>query len=162
MPQPVFNGGTKPSPALKAQALLDQSSSDDEESSESEESDSDESGSTAEVPKTDGNLLSMPLSDAKLQTQAKPKPSSNGTSLANDLQGLVMAPVVVESNEKADPNIESDSSEWMTLVRHELGGGLTVTARYLRGPSREREAKLIGMDPEQPSVCLLQVKFENR
>jgi hypothetical protein len=91
-----------------------------------------------------------------------PKKATNGSSIMDGLEGLVMAPVVVDSDDKADPDIDKDSGAWMQLVRPELGGGLMVSARFLRGPTREREAKLIGLDPESATTVCLQVKFENR
>lgn len=159
---PVTNGRAQSISIPKTQALLDQSSS-SESDSESEES-SDDSESSNEPAQTVGNLLAMSSAAAQPANQKsdEPKPASNGTSLADDLQGLVMAPVVVETDEVADSDIEKDSSSWMQLVRPELGGGLLVSARYLRGPTRQREAKLAGLDPEQPTTVMLQLKFENR
>jgi hypothetical protein len=93
----------------------------------------------------------------------KPTASTNGSSsIMEGFEGLVMAPVVVNTEEKADPDAEKDSGAWMEVVRPQLGGGLKVTVRYLRGPTREREAKLIGLDPESVTTVCLQVKFENK
>jgi len=165
LPAPVVNGGLSiPSP--RAQALVDTPSS-DEASSDSDETDgSDSSDDERAAPAAaEGSLLQMGSLSQPItaQTMEKPSTATNGSSSIMDgFEGLVMAPVVVDSEEKADPDAEKDSGAWMELVRPELGGGLKVTARYLHGPMREREAKLIGLDPASVTTVCLQVKFENK
>lgn len=75
-----------------------------------------------------------------------------------------MAPLTFNSEENTEPsgNIEEESSNWTVLVRHDLSGGLSVKARYLRGSSRKRELLLLGLDPKSTSVICVQIKFENR
>jgi AP-3 complex subunit beta len=160
-PKPTVNGGPKIVPAPRAQALVDEPSSDDA-TSDSEESD--DSDSPNDPPKAEGNLLGMvaPTQPSTLLSMDTPKKATNGTSIIDGLAGLVMAPIVVDSEEEADPDIDKDSGAWMQLVRPELGGGLMVSARYLRGPTREREAKLMCLDPESVTTVCLQVNFENR
>ena len=160
-PTPIVNGGPSVS-SQRAQALVDAPSlSDDSDSDETDDSDS-----SGEAPAAEGSLLQMGShlqpSTTMTQNAEKPTTSTNGSSIMEGFEGLVMAPVVVDTEEKTDPDMEKDSGAWMELVRPELGGGLKVTARYLRGPTREREAKLIGMDPESVTTVCLQVKFENK
>ena len=164
LPAPsLVNGGPTLMPTPVTQALVDNPSS-DESSGEESASDLDESDDTDVSEKPEGSLL-LPMETVPqpmMQRAEKSMNSTNGSSLVSGLEGLVMAPVVVDVEEKADPDIEKDSGAWMQLVRPELGGGLMVTARYLRGPTREREAKLIGLDPESVTTVCLQVKFENK
>lgn len=166
LPAPVVNGGpTIPSP--RAQALVDAPSSESSSDSDDEESSSNESDSSDETPTAEGSLLQMGTlpqltipSPAQATTSTAP---TNGTSsIMQGFEGLVMAPVVVNVEEKVDPDAEKDSGAWFNLVRPSTAGGLEVTARYLRGPTREREAKLIGLDPESVTTVCLQIKFENK
>ena len=87
---------------------------------------------------------------------------SASTSAADDLKGLVLEPVVVDATENGEPNIERDSSAWIELVRPQYAGGLCVLGRYLRGQTKTREVKLLGMTAENASTVCLQLKFENK
>ena len=186
---PQMNGGPSLLLPTKATALVDEE--DDDDSSEWDDADEDsDSDDEAEPAIATSNLLGIaqhqqkpPASNLLSMTQQKP-PASNllgmtqkqrpaaperfqstqcNDSYSQGLEGLVMAPVVVGVEEKkVDPDIDRDSSSWFDLVRHELGGGLSVKARYLRGPTRDREAQLIGLDPSSPAVVLLQLKFQNK
>lgn len=159
---PVANGGPSiPSPPT--QALVDTPSS-DESSSDSDETDYSESSD--DVPAAEESLLQLgTLAQPPMTTQEKAitaTPINGSSSIMEGFEGLVMAPVVVETEEKTDPDAEKDSGAWMELVRPELAGGLKVAARYVHGPTREREAKLFGLDPESVTTVCLQVKFENK
>jgi AP-3 complex subunit beta len=162
-PTPIINGGGPTIPSPRAQALVDAPSSDN---SSSDSDDTNDSDSSDDAPAAEGSLLQIgSLSQPQAMAQNKQKPTStptNGLSIMEGFEGLVMAPVVVDTEEKSDPDMEKDSGAWMELVRPELGGGLKVTARYLHGPTREREAKVIGLDPESVTTVCLQVKFENK
>ena len=100
-------------------------------------------------------------SQQKSVFDALPAPSNNGTSAMDDLKGLVMAPVVVDEP-TSDGGIEMNSSKWIQLVRPELCGGLSMKARYLRGPTREREIQLKGLDPKSSCVVCVEVQFANK
>lgn len=84
------------------------------------------------------------------------------STLANGLEGLVMAPIVYDKDVEGKGNIESESSMWISVVRHELSGGLEASIRFLRGSSRQNEAKLMGLNPQIASVICFQFKFENK
>jgi len=84
------------------------------------------------------------------------------SALTNGLEGLVMEPLVYDKDVKANGNIESESSKWITVVRHDLSGGLEACIRFLRRSARENEAKLIGLNPQTAHVICFQVKFENK
>ena len=161
---------------IQTTALVDEVDDDDDDDSDDssweEDEDSDDDEDDDDEPRAaTSNLLDMsqqhqaPVGQTGLLAtpfqQPAPKPTQSNGSYAQGLEGLVMAPVVVEIKEKIDPDIERDSSSWIDLVRPELGGGLCVKARYLRGPTREREARLIGLDPSSPVVVLLQLQFQN-
>ena len=161
---------------IQTTALVDEVDDDDDDDSDDssweEDEDSDDDEDDDDEPRAaTSNLLDMsqqhqaPVGQTGLLAtpfqQPAPKPTQSNGSYAQGLEGLVMAPVVVEVKEKIDPDIERDSSSWIDLVRPELGGGLCVKARYLRGPTREREARLIGLDPSSPVVVLLQLQFQN-
>ena len=98
---------------------------------------------------------------------ASSKPAAAGTtinggsssSVADDLKGLVMAPVVVEPT---DTNFDRDSGAWVQLVRPEHAKGLSVQARYLRGVTKAQQATQMGLTSDKPTVVCLQVRFENQ
>jgi hypothetical protein len=145
------------------------SSSDDDSSSSSSSSPSDDDDENYQGDVSSANLLGLPTTSREGNLLGMPVPNNaattNGTSgIMDDLRGLVMAPVVVEESEaSADPDIEKDSSAWIQLVRPEHCGGLSVKARYLRGPSKIREAQLQGLDdPASPCVVCVQVQFRNK
>ena len=138
------------------------SSSSGSDSSYSSDSSADYNGDVSSanlMPKSsaDGNLL------GGFGSKQASVLSNGASSAMDDLKGLVMAPVAVdESTARAEPNIENDSGLWIQLVRPELCGGLSVMGRYLRGPTREREARLKGLDPDGPNVVCMQVQFANK
>ena len=175
--QPIAQPTPQPVPALLGNmssqlSSEDETSSSDDDSASSSSSSSDEdyfSGNTSKAsalatPK-EGNLLSMSMGSGQSQQKsvfdAAPAPSNNGTSAMDDLKGLVMAPVVVDEP-TSDGGIEMNSSKWIQLVRPELCGGLSMKARYLRGPSREREIQLKGLDPKSSCVVCVEVQFANK
>ena len=89
--------------------------------------------------------------------------NSGPDSLTSDLQGLVMAPLVVDKDSSiSDDIIEDESSNWNEVVRYDLSGGLMASIRFLRGSSRARESNLMGFDPKNPAVVCLQIRFENK
>lgn len=185
-PSIPVNGGASLLRQAKNTALVDgareesDNDNDDDDSSwdeddDDEDDDSDDSepimatsnllGMTQQHPiaATSANLLGFPQQQQPAMSSYSQPSNSNGTYShgLQGLEGLVMAPVVVEAQEKVDPDFERDSSAWMDLLRPELGGGLAVKARYLRGPTRDREAQLIGLDPSSPTVVVLQLHFQN-
>ena len=83
----------------------------------------------------------------------------SASSVADDLRGLVLEPVVVNADDNGEPDIERDSSAWFEFVR---ASGLSVKARYLRGKTKTREVQLMGLVVEKPTVVCLQVRFENQ
>lgn len=178
-------GTSRPPIQVKTVALVDEESDDDSSDDDSSEwdEDSDDSDDNKSPAVAQGivtsNLLDMSQPQAAVganllgmmqpqpvaaqpAARQQPQPAKSNGSYADGLAGLVMAPVVVNVEEKVDPDIDRDSSAWMDFVRHELGGGLSVQARYLRGPTRDREARLIGLDPSSPTVVLYQLQFQNK
>lgn len=171
VPKPVYimtNGNSPSIPiAAKAVSLVDASSEDEGSNDDSSDTSDASDDSDVDTPQRPApissveNLLNIgaaKLSAAEHFTEIK----SNGNSYADGLQGLVMAPVVIDEVVTVDPDFERDSCEWLSVVRPELGGGLAVTARYLRGPTKAREAKLMGLDPESSNTVTMQIRFENR
>jgi AP-3 complex subunit beta len=167
--QPMGQVASAPVPMMQPYVTTTASSDDDDSSSSGGSSSSYSSDSAGDYngdvssantlsKAADGNLLGtggMASSGAGALT--------NGSSSAmDDLKGLVMAPVAVDESQDVDPNIETDSGAWMELVRPELCAGLSVMGRYLRGPTRKREAQLKGLDPDSPTVVCLQVQFGNK
>jgi len=89
--------------------------------------------------------------------------NTNVATLAEGLEGLIMTPLVFDKADLSSVgDIESESSHWKQQVRPELSGGLYVESRFLRGLSREREAKNMSLDPNSSVVFILQIKLENR
>jgi AP-3 complex subunit beta len=101
------------------------------------------------------NLLALDLSNPKADI------ALNESSIGHGLEGLVMAPIVHDSSSSVDQetDVERNSSAWKRLVRHELGGGLEVSFRYLRGQCAAKQAKLLNLSQ---SAFIAQLKFENR
>ena len=176
---PVWKAEPTSRSRIHATALVDQDDINDDDGSNSDESsweeDEDEDSDDTDPAVATSNLLGMsqkiggPVNSADLlgipskdltERPSSMQSKSNG-SYAQGLEGLVMAPIVLETEVKVDPNIDRDSSAWIELVRPELAGGLSMRARYLRGPSREHQARLVGLDPNNPAVILLQVQFQN-
>ena len=141
----------------------DSSSSEDDSSSSSsgsENRNSKDSLSGATQRLIDGNLLS--LGTPSVPVSHEQPVSGKVSSVMDDLRGLVMAPIAVDASKATDSDIEHNSSAWIQLVRPQVGGGLSVRARFLRGPIRVGEAKLKGLDPEGPNVLCVQVQFGNK
>ena len=142
--------------------------SDDDDSSSSSSSDSsssDDSSSEKSPMKSsgEGNLLAMASTGTQSASFAPiPNVTNESSSALDDLRGLVMAPMVVDETEASSPNLENDSSAWMQLVRPEHSGGLSAKARYLRGPTKEREVQLNGLNPKCASLICLQFQFSNK
>lgn len=89
------------------------------------------------------------------------KTTKQGTN--SDVEGYAQkSGVFFEKNSCSSVMIEEESSMWKQLVRPELSGGLAVFTRYLRSSTRNHELKNLGLDPSNPSVICIQLKFENR
>ena len=154
------------------------------DSSSDSDSDSDDDSSSSsqadinERPNNHGNYSLIDMG-ANIRSEKGAKSSTSGQALKskkNDkvvsavttgLEGLVMAPLVVEKGDNIEggtgtSDIESESSNWSVLVRNELSGGLSITGRHLRGATRKHEAKLLGLDSKNSTVVVVQLKFENR
>jgi len=162
------------------------SSSDDDDESFSSSDDNESSSSSEEEDKNNnegiGSLLHIPNSQPpsliplpSATTSTKSKSSLTNTtgveSLTSGLEGLVMAPLpkhsaTIATAEGEEGDIETNSSEWKTLVRHDLSGGLKLDVRFLRGAVKEREAKECGIvDPTMSGgniVVCVQIRIENR
>jgi hypothetical protein len=114
-----------------------------------------------------GSLIPMtnqtPTTASDTPPVAAVVPPASG-SLADDFKGMVLAPVVVDNVDEAqqDSNMSQDSSAWFPLVRPEHAGGLAVSARYIRGLTKAREAQLMGLTAEKASLVCLQIRFENK
>jgi AP-3 complex subunit beta len=142
----------------------DEEDDDDDEEDSSWDDEPDNKNIIGNVHSVTANLLGMPMEQQSTLDvfYAQYTPASTiSTPYASSLEGLVMNPVVVERNEKRDPDIERDSSNWIHFLRPELAGGLSVQGRYLRSPTREKEARLISVDSSNSSVTLLQLQFQN-
>lgn len=150
--------------------------SDDDSSDGSSSSDSSSSSSSSDegtpAPPTSSaeQLIPMSGSAAAPKQQQQPPPSllepaiaaPGPSSVADDLKGLVLAPVVVPAEaERADPDFDRDSGSWTQLVRPEHAAGLSLRGRYLRGPTKARQAELLGLPSDRPSLVCLQFRFEN-
>ena len=140
------------------------SSSDDDDSSSSssasENRNSRDFSNDATKKLIDGNLLSLATQSVPISHEQPI--SGKVSSVMDDLRGLVMAPIAVDASKASDTDIERNSSAWVQLVRPQVSGGLSVRARFLRGPIRVGEAKLKGLDPEGPNVVCVQVEFGNQ
>jgi len=164
--QPSTNGNAMPTAAtslsqkMTVMTVHDDSDDDDDDddgdsSSSSDDNDSGSSdGEDDDKKPTTTNLLGM-------STDLASKNSQPSSSYAEGLEGLVMAPVVTTSTAQQDPDLDRDSSAWIDLVRPELAHGFHLKARYLRGPTRQKQARLLQMDSANSALVMLQLYFKN-
>eukprot|EP00523_Entomoneis_sp_CCMP467_P006485 CAMPEP_0168723514 /NCGR_PEP_ID=MMETSP0724-20121128/3156_1 /TAXON_ID=265536 /ORGANISM="Amphiprora sp., Strain CCMP467" /LENGTH=1368 /DNA_ID=CAMNT_0008770227 /DNA_START=87 /DNA_END=4190 /DNA_ORIENTATION=- len=145
----------------------DDSSSDDSDSSDDDSSD-DEAPTTKTKVASSGSLIPNLMNNGSdsggLKSMVMP---SNGVgSASDDMKGLVLTPVVSDGIKgvPTDPDIERDSSEWIQLVRPDHTQGLTLRARYLRGPTKTQQAQLLGIaDAEKKTnLVILQLHIESQ
>jgi AP-3 complex subunit beta len=162
----TMNSPPVPSNAVVQSSSDSSTSSDDDSSSSSSTSQKRYDGDVSSDNNKhtgDANLLSIgPRSFISHQQQVGGNGSINGSSVIDDLRGLVMAPIAVDASKASEPDIDRDSSAWVQVVRPQVGGGLSVRARFLRGPTRIGEARLKGLDPDAPNVVCVQVQFGNK
>lgn len=106
------------------------------------------------------NKMTKLLSDMK---GSEKNTDSGLADLSNGLEGLVMAPLVYDKDNKdLKESIENESSNWNIVARHDVSGGLETSIRFLRGASRQKEANLMGFNPKNAAVVCVQFKFENK
>jgi len=172
VPQPVSQPISQP-----FNATIPPTASSDDDSSESDSSDSsssDEStdmqmtsnavklgqnGATMNANPVDGNLLNLMSSNG-----FAPVPQARTTSVSStmdDFKGLVMNPTSGNGSQPQGIDQERDSSAWIQFVRPELCGGLSVQARYLRGPTKDNELRLRNINPSNVNAVCLQLGFRN-
>ena len=116
-------------------------------------------GVTLNSTPIEGNLLGI-MSTNGIQPGPEPRNTSISSSM-DDFKGLVMEPLNINDSQPQGINVERDSSAWTQLVRPELCGGLSVQARYLRGPTKDNELRLRNIDPLKASAVCLQLGFRN-
>jgi AP-3 complex subunit beta len=128
---------------------------DDSDAASTEDSEYSSKGNGGDKGGSVENLLALDSSTPKLDN------ATIESSISHGLEGLVMAPLVHDFSSFAhkQEDLERDSCAWKRLVRHELGGGLEVSYRYLRGLSSGKQAKLLSLTE---SAIIVQLKFENR
>ena len=156
-------------------SLLNNDSDESSSSSESDSSSSDSGySSDNEAPKSSNGIANTPvvgtildMSDAQQQptisAQYTTQSSVASSTIASGLEGLVMTPLVVDKTDITDiSNSNCDSSAWKEYVRPELAGGLLVKMRFMRGPNKSNECKIMGLDHESLSTVCLQVHIENK
>ena len=157
-PQPKTMAAPHPP---KVQEVVDDDDSTDDDEDEDEMN-------PAHVPSNTTSSL-IPLgNNPQNETMPRTAVEQNGsapsptTSSVDDMRGLVLAPVVTHaSQDNGTADVERNSSDWIKLVRPEHASGLSVVARYLRGPNKEREAQLLGLKAK-PSLVFLQLLLESR
>lgn len=141
-------------------------SSDESNPYESDESSSSSSSSThsSEDERMDYNDSNTEESLIDTKIEQKPIVLKDINSNTSDMEGLVMAPLVLTQDDDIQDkgDIENNSGSWNEMVRYDLSGGLDVNIRFVRGVTRHREAQLLGLDPQDPNIIVLQMKFENR
>jgi hypothetical protein len=156
---PVHAMTKKASPTTRTLTSVRSKMSSDESSSASSSS---SESSDDEEPVSKGSIVVGSLIPMGHTTYATaPKPAVNGSSVADDLRGLVLAPIVVDAADPTNPDFERDSSVWTQLVRPELASGLSVKVRFLRGVTKSKQAQLMGLTLEKPTVVCAQIRFEN-
>jgi AP-3 complex subunit beta len=142
---------------------VDGSSSSEEEASSTSSDDETSTDSYKLSPKANGGTHDGTFIPLDASSKAAPAATSTiASSLASDFEGMTLAPAIQNQKPQLDPDRDRDSSAWQVWVRPEHANGLLVKIRYLRGPTRSKEAQvLVGTGAEKPSLVLLQVRFEN-
>lgn len=130
-------------------------STDDSDASPTDDSEDSSEGDDGDAGVGFENLLALDTSTPKIDN------ATRECSISHGLEGLVMAPLIHDFSSSAHQpdDFERDSCAWKRLVRHELGGGLEVSYRYLRSPSSLKQARLLNLTE---SAIIVQLKFENR
>jgi hypothetical protein len=158
-----FNKPEAMMPSLINNAEDDESSFDsssDSSSGSDDSEDSDDSTEKGEINAT--TILDMESADLPHVAMEYKKQTSSLSSVAAGLEDLVMTPLVKNKDDISKPStIDDESGAWKVIVRPELSGGLFVQIRFVHGRSREKEARLLGLDPDNPSTVCLQVHVEN-
>lgn len=85
----------------------------------------------------------------------------HAATIMEDLQGLKVGPVVKNADQVSHVK-GADYGRWNPLVRPDLAGGLSVQARYLRGSAKAREGHMLGLTADNPTVVIIQIRFENQ
>lgn len=138
----------------------DSSDSDESKDSDDESANKGKTNAEAIIEPYVGTILDMETAN-QMPTQYSTQTSAS-SSVAAGLEDLVMAPLVSNKDDISKPsNIDDESGVWKEYVRPELSGGLLVKMRFLRGSSRTKEARLMGIDPKNPSTVCLQVHIES-
>jgi len=163
MDQPSVKGNimprtttTKLSQNMNSITINSDSNDDDDDgsSSEDDDSDSEDDDSDDDKPAT-SNLLGLTPEPSQMNSKQESLVYGQG------LEGLVMAPVVTSTTIEQDPDLDNDSSAWIDWIRPELAHGLHLKARYLRGPTRQKEAQMLRLEASNPALIMLQLYFRN-
>jgi AP-3 complex subunit beta len=150
---------------LQQRAIQVESATDASSSHDSDDSSSGSETSAEEMfPNSSGvgTLIPMGGNESRSANPATKRAVNNGSSVADDMKGLVLAPVVVNAGEPTDSNFDRDSGAWIQLIRPEHSGGLLAEGRYLRGVTKAQQAQMMGLTSEKPTVVCLQIRFENQ
>lgn len=163
MPVKSNDSSIQHQPIIRVESATDESSSGESDSDGSSKG----SGTSAEelFPNSSvGTLIPMGDNASSLVHLSNVPFASvgNGSSVADDMKGLVLAPVVVDPTEPTDSNVDRDSSVWIPLIRPDHAGGLLAEYRYLRGVTKAQQVQMMGLTSEKPTVVCLQIRFENQ
>ena len=144
------------------------SSAEDDSSSEEEDDDDDDSTSSVSHNKTPSPSKTLLLPTAETMTAT----TNDTTTLAQDLQGLIMTPLVHDTSSKSSTankttkiqqDEENNSSQYYAPIKQELSGGLFFQMRYLRNIVKNKQLGIMNLKFNPSSfVLLLQLTFENR
>jgi hypothetical protein len=105
-----------------------------------------------------GDLLNIPRSPKLTNSNSRNKISS----ISDELEGLVMSPIVISKDKVSSDDLNEQSSKWEDVIRNELSGGLSMKLRFLRSSVRSQEASRMGLDAKISSVVCAQIMFENK
>jgi len=137
-------------------------SSSDESSDREESTNKGNASADADTKPAVGTILDMDTASLSQATTQLNKQTRSLSTIAAGLEGLVMTPLVAGKDDITKPStIDDESGAWKELVRPDLSGGLFVKMRYVHGRSRAKEARVLGLDPKNPTTVCLQVHVEN-
>lgn len=105
-----------------------------------------------------GDLLNIPRSQKSTNSNSH----NQFSSISDELEGLVMSPIVISKDKVSSDDLDEQSSKWEDVIRNELSGGLSMKLRFLRSSVRSQEASRMGLDAKISSVVCAQIMFENK
>mmetsp|Transcript_17345 Transcript_17345/g.34531 ORF Transcript_17345/g.34531 Transcript_17345/m.34531 type:complete len:520 (-) Transcript_17345:227-1786(-) len=182
-PAATFRQPTAPPPdvfgSVRVESVTDSDASDSDDDDGSDSASTDDDGAVPPLPtrKESSGLVALPLPPITPEapptdimslldgfyvdggsTMAAPKAAPKAPALSG-LEGLVMSPVAVPASSAAD-DVGTDYSHRYTMLRPELGGGLSCSYCFVRGKALKN--RLHERSLSASGYVGLEMRFENQ